>query len=140
MKITVSSTARSKPAGYSALIQRFGLKVIPHWHQSSVTGSSALETHTVNGMTEAFYPTRYWSGDALGDHLEFALKYDGINLAILAAIFQAAPKQEIEHYVASKPRGPYVRKLWFLIALAGRDKNGVGTFAQRTERVWGRGK
>jgi len=42
-------------------------------------------------MTAEVYPARYWPGDTLGGHLEFALKYDGTNLAILASVFNAAP-------------------------------------------------
>lgn len=65
-------------------------------------------------MMEEIYPARYWPGDALGDHLEFALKYDGTNLAILASVFKAAPVEELHQYVASAPRGKYARRLWFL--------------------------
>ena len=32
---------------------------------------------------------------ATGDHLEFALKYDGVNLGILSALFDAVPADEI---------------------------------------------
>ena len=42
---------------------------------------------------------------------------DGTNLAILASIFRAAPKKELQDYVASRPRGKYARRLWFLYEL-----------------------
>ena len=97
-----------------ALIDRFQLEVIPHWHQSFVTSGSLVKTHTVGSLTETYYPAKYWPGDTLGGQLEFALKYDGTNLAILAAIFQAAPRKELEDHITSKLRGKYVRRLWFL--------------------------
>ena len=50
----------------------------------------------------------------MGDHLEFALKYDGTNLAILASLFQAVAPEEFLAYVQSKPTGKYARRLWFL--------------------------
>ena len=53
-------------------------------------------------------------GDTLGDHLEFALKYDGTNLAILASLFMEAAEEDILEYTRSKPAGKYVRRLWFL--------------------------
>jgi len=65
-------------------------------------------------LTEEVYPVRYWPGDATCDHLEFALKYDGVNLAILASLFERMPAQEIEDYVRSKPIGKYARRTWFL--------------------------
>jgi len=103
-----------RPAGYGALIARFHLEVIPNWHQSFVATGNTRRTDTTAGMTEEVYPARYWPGDTLGDHLEFALKYDGTNLAILASVFNAAPVEEVQQYVASAPRGKYARRLWFL--------------------------
>jgi hypothetical protein len=104
----------TRPAGYSALIARFQLDVIPNWHQSDVAPGNTHRIATTAGMTEEVYPARYWPGDTLGDHLEFALKYDGTNLAILASVFKAAPLEEVRQYVASAPRGKYSRRLWFL--------------------------
>lgn len=104
----------SRPAGYQALIDRFKLDVIPNWHTSYVAPSNTHRVDTHDGLTEETYPSRYWPGDTLGDHLEFALKYDGTNLAILASIFQVAPRKAFQDYVTSKPRGKYARRLWFL--------------------------
>ena len=103
-----------RPAGYRALIARFHLEVIPNWHQSFVATGNTRRTDTTAGVTQEIYPARYWPGDSLGDHLEFALKYDGANLAILASVFDAAPVEEIRQYVASAPRGKYARRVWFL--------------------------
>ena len=103
-----------RPAGYEALILRFRLDVIPNWHRSYVAMVNARRVDTEKNLTEETYPSRYWPGDGLGDHLEFALKYDGANLAILASVFQAAPPKELAEYIESKPRGKYARRLWFL--------------------------
>jgi Fic/DOC family len=103
-----------KPAGYEALIARYGLEVIPNWHRSFVATRGVHRIETVSGITEEVYPSKYWPGDTLGDHLEFALKYDGTNLSILASLFQVAPQEEFLAYVKSRPTGKYVRRLWFL--------------------------
>ncbi len=105
---------KARPAGYQALIARYALDVIPNWHRSFVANSGPHRTDTTLGITEAVYPAKYWPGDTLGDHLEFALKYDGTNLAILTSLFQVAPQKEFLAYVESKPRGKYARRLWFL--------------------------
>ena len=73
-----------RPAGYAALIERYDLDVIPNWHKSLVTASGIHRIDSIGGVIEEIYPPKYWPGDTLGDHLEFALKYDGTNLAILS--------------------------------------------------------
>lgn len=104
----------TRPAGYDALIRNLRLDVIPNWHRSSVAAGNVRRVAASAGVTEEVYPARYWPGESVGDHLEFALKYDGTNLAILASVFRHAPQKEIQEYVASKPRGKYARRLWFL--------------------------
>lgn len=113
----ISRNAETKPAGYQALIARFLLDTIPNWHRSDVAPGNSHRVRMNAGVTEETYPCSYWPGDTLGDHLEFALKYDGVNLAILDRIFKVAPLEEFKDYVESKPRGKYARRLWFLYEL-----------------------
>lgn len=107
----------AKPAGYAVLVDRLGIRTIDNWHESLIGpgGVHRIEFH--DGMVREVYPSKYWPGDGLGDHLEFALKYDGVNLAILASVFQVAEPSEIEAYVASKPSGKYARRIWYLYEL-----------------------
>lgn len=110
-----------RPAGYVALIERYGLDVIPNWHISLVTTSGIHRVDSQAGVIEEVYPPHYWPGDNLGDHLEFALKYDGTNLAILTRLFQEAGEEDLLKYVRSKPTGKYARRIWFLYEfLTGR--------------------
>ena len=101
-------------AGYAALIERYDLDVIPNWHRSLVTTSGIHRIDSSGGVVEEVYPPKYWPGDTLGDHLEFALKYDGTNLAILATLFQKVAEEDFLEYVRSKPTGKYARRLWYL--------------------------
>jgi hypothetical protein len=56
------------------------------------------------------------------EHLEFALKHDGIGLGILSVLFAVVEPDEITAWIASKPTGKYVRKAWFLYEfLTGRQ-------------------
>jgi len=50
----------------------------------------------------------------LEGHLTFALKYDGLDLAVLKRLFIAAGPAAIEALVRAKPTGSYARRLWFL--------------------------
>ena len=109
----VSSHPR-RAAGYAALVERHSLDIIPNWHSSSVlTHGVHQRTVLPEGVAEA-YPATYWPGDGLGDHLTFALKYDGTNLGVLAALFHKVPQADILAYVASRPTGKYARRIWFL--------------------------
>jgi hypothetical protein len=101
-------------AGYAALIERYDLDVIPNWHRSLVTTSGIRRIDSSEGIVEEVYPSKYWPGDTLGNHLEFALKYDGTNLAILASLFQEVSEEDFLQYVRSRPTGKYARRLWYL--------------------------
>ncbi len=103
-----------RSAGYAALIKRYNLDTIPNWHRSLVTTGGIHRIDSKGGIVEEIYPPRYWPGDTLGDHLEFALKYDGTNLLILASLFQEVTEEDFLEYVRSKPTGKYARRLWYL--------------------------
>jgi Fic family protein len=103
-----------RPAGYTALIEQYHLDVIPNWHKSLVAPSATHRINSTGDLIEEVYPSKYWPGEALGDHLEFALKYDGTNLAILACLFQNVAEEDVIEFVRSKPTGKYTRRLWFL--------------------------
>ena len=102
------------PAGYEALAQRYDLEVIPNWRRSFIAKTNTHKTDMKDGVIEEVFPSRYYPGDETGDHLEFALKYDGTNLAILAALFRIIPETDFLKYLRSKRTGKYSRRLWFL--------------------------
>jgi hypothetical protein len=114
MAINESHEAASRPAGYAALVAEYGIAAIPNWHASQVAPVNTHRIATTNGMVTETYPATYWPGDGLGNHLEFAFKYDGVNLAILACVFHAADPVELTEYIASKPTGKYARRIWYL--------------------------
>ena len=106
-----------RPAGYAALVERYDLDSIPNWHRSFVATTSTHRIDLTGVLIEEVYPSKYWPGDTLGDHLEFALKYDGTNPAILASLFQKVAEEDFLEYVRSKPTGKYARRLWYLFEL-----------------------
>jgi len=106
-----------RPAGYGALVERYDLHVIPNWHESFIGTSGTRRVNTTAGAVRETFPPAYGSGETLGGHLEFALKYDGTNLALLACIFRAVDAGEFTAYVQSAPTGKYARRLWYLYEL-----------------------
>lgn len=115
-------TTQNRLAGYALLIERYDLSALPNWHTASVSLTGMLRRAVQDGQVESVYPNSYWPGDGTGDHLEFALKYDGVNLGILSALFDLLPPEEIATWISSKPTGKYARRIWFLCEfLTGRE-------------------
>jgi fido (protein-threonine AMPylation protein) len=110
-----------KPAGYDALIAKFGLKALPNWHHSAVSRGVQRQFHSEDGQAFEVYPASFMPEDTLGDHLEFALKYDGTNPEILGVLFDKVSPEEILAYIQTKPTGKYARRIWYLYeTLTGR--------------------
>ena len=103
----------SRPAGYAYLLEKLGLVGIPHWHTSFVSSSGAHKSKVQDGAVEDIYPIKYWPGEKVGEHLEFALKYDGVSLGLLARIFENVSQDALIEYIKSKPTGKYARRIWF---------------------------
>jgi len=103
----------SRPAGYAYLLDKFGLAGMPHWHTSFVSSSGTHRSKVQDGVIEDRYPIRYWPGEKVGNHLEFALKYDGVNLGLLTRIFENVSQEDLTEYIKSKPTGKYARRIWF---------------------------
>lgn len=57
---------------------------------------------------------RHAPEDGLYGHLAFALRYEGIDLSVLSALFQKISPAEIERIIRNKPAGRYARRIWFL--------------------------
>lgn len=98
------------PAGYAALIDAFGLTVpLPR------TLTAIGERHRVleQGGWRIMTP-RHAPHPTLEGHLTFALKYEGLDLAVLRRLFEAVGPGPIEALVREAPTGSYVRRIWFL--------------------------
>ncbi len=101
---------RAVPAGYSALIGAYDLSV-PLPRSLSATG----ERHRLveEGGWRILTP-RHAPHPTLEGHLTFALKYEGLDLAVLKRLFLTTGPAEIEALVDAKPTGGYARRIWFL--------------------------
>jgi hypothetical protein len=97
-------------AGYAALMDRYALRLpLPPRLTAIATRHHPVSTEQWLLLTPAHCPD-----DSLAGHLEFALKWEGVDLGVLVQLFRAVTSQEIAQAVSSKPTGIYSRKLWFL--------------------------
>lgn len=97
-------------AGYSALIADYKLSV-PVPDTLCVIGTKHKKFES--GRWRYFTPRHKPEGN-LYSQLTFALKYEGVNLAVFKALFDEITPEIIATIVRSEPTGSYSRKIWFL--------------------------
>ncbi|MFM8727225.1 MAG: cell filamentation protein Fic, partial [Planctomycetaceae bacterium] len=89
---------RARPAGYLLLQRRHGIHCLPHHVESFVTHGTR-RTHPTPAKTQETYPRNYWPGDGDLEHLEFALKREGLHLALLRGLLPRIPAATVAAYV-----------------------------------------
>lgn len=101
---------RATPAGYAALIDAYRLAV-PLPQRLTAIG----EKHRVFEQDNwRLLTPRHASEPTLEGHLVFALKYEGLDLAVLRRLFLATGPDPIADFVRAKPTSAYARRLRFL--------------------------
>jgi Fic/DOC family protein len=106
------------PAGYAALIDGYNLAV-PVPRILSAIGS---KHRIIEQGGWRIYTPRHAPQTSLEGHLTFALKNEGLDLAVLKRLFLAVKEEEIAELVRQTPTGLYTRRIWFLYEwLLGRE-------------------
>lgn len=110
---------RARPAGYTQLLERHGLRVPKLRRRSELRNDTAARRREPpEGDVEIeSFPSSFDRGDDDFDHLVFALKYDGIELALLKRIFLATDRHALAHRIAASPTSKYGRRLFYLFEL-----------------------
>lgn len=98
------------PVGYAALIAAYGLAVpVP------LTLAAIGPRHKVYAADGwRLYTPRHAPEPTLAGHLTFALRYEGLDLAVLKALFRSTGPEPIAALVRAAPTGAYARRIWFL--------------------------
>ena len=113
-------------AGYSALIEGHGLSVPA---SDSLCAIGTKHKKYDKGRWRIFTP-RHKPDDSLYGHLTFALKYEGIELGLLKALFAQIEPEMIADIVRSQPTGAYSRRIWFLYEWLCNEKLDIEDAAQ----------
>ena len=105
------------PAGYAALIDAFNLHLpLPR----TLSGTGDRHRFRAEGGWRIYSP-RYAPPPTLQGHLTFALKHEGLDLAVLKGLFAATGPAPVAAIVKDTPTGSYARRIWFLYEwLSGR--------------------
>ncbi len=98
------------PAGYAALIDRYALAVpLPRTLSAIGRHHRVTEREGWRLLTPRHAPVADLEG-----HLTFALKYEGLDLAVLNRLFRAVGADAVAELVRAKRTGSYARRIWFL--------------------------
>ncbi len=98
------------PVGYARLVEKYGLQApLPHrllaissrYRKSATDGWQLLSSKTP-------------ASDTVGSHLTLALKWEGVDLGVLAALFKVVDQDELTAFIIDKPTSAYGRRTWFL--------------------------
>ena len=97
-------------AGNAALMEMFGLKLPVPFRLAAI----AERHHPQSTGDWLMLTPRHAPADTLAGHLGFALKWEGIDLSVLAALFAVTSPAEISAIIRRAPTGASTRRLWFL--------------------------
>lgn len=98
------------PVGYAALVDRYDLEVpLPPRLTAIADRHHPDSTRDWQMLTPSHRPA-----EGLHGQLEFALKWEGVQLGVLAALFSRIDPAEITALVREKPTGTHTRRIWFL--------------------------
>lgn len=98
------------PAGYAVLIDRYHLQVPLPYQLAAIA-----ERHSPKSTPEwQLLTPRHRPDDSLSGHLVFALKWEGVRLSVLNALFGSLEADLIEKIIQEKPTSRYGRRIWFL--------------------------
>lgn len=98
------------PTGYAALIERYDLRVPLPPRLAAISERH----HPISDGTWRMLTPRHQPAFSLGAQLVFAFRYEGIDLQVLAALFEVVPPETFEAIILATPTGSFARRLWFL--------------------------
>jgi hypothetical protein len=110
-----TSSALPRPIGLVAVIEELKLSMpLPAARSSVVAGArrSRIESGTIFEQ----YPKTYATNN-LYENLKFAMRYEPIDLGVLAAAFAQIAQKDVETWVSNESTGIYARKIWYLYEL-----------------------
>jgi hypothetical protein len=104
----------SEPIGYAALVKRHDLATLPNhrWSFAAKKGGP----RTIDNRFVVRTPMTTSASDV--EHLLYALRYDGVNLTLLAQFFHVIERKRFEKEltaaIRATPAGRHHRRLWYL--------------------------
>jgi hypothetical protein len=101
--------------GYAYLIARESLTALPLDQTAAIDTAVKGRTRVNRGDQVVLqFESKYRPAPTLRTHVQFALRYEGINLQVLALLFAAVGGEEVDAWLADRPESAYARCTAFL--------------------------
>ena len=108
-----------KKAGFTWLQEKLNIKGFRLTHESYIGTTDKTELSSSNTVVRTFKSKYDVSNDNPMSHLEFALKYDDLNLAFLKEVFTSVAHQTVLNYIKANPNRKYPRIIGYLYEFTG---------------------
>jgi len=116
------NTMTATRIGYSHLVQHYALPTLPLDIEAAVESSArGRMLKQQGGRLHLLVEPKYLPKNSLAGHLQFALRYEGVNLQVLALLFDqvdgkrvAAVKTSLCQWLQTNPASRYARRACFL--------------------------
>lgn len=103
------------PLGYSYLLEQFTLNALPLDKVARLNKTvRGRQLQQQGGQTVEDFEPNYAPEQSLTGQLQFALRYEGINLQVLALLFEKAGRDELSAWLQASPESRYARRACFL--------------------------
>jgi hypothetical protein len=101
--------------GYAWLVDRYRLPAMPLLLRSRLDSRvRGRRIQTDGHESTVLFEPKYHPGETLTDQLQFALKYEGVNLQVLALLFERTGAEEISEWLRASPTSAYARRAGYL--------------------------
>jgi len=98
-------------AGYQWLIDRYQLKAMPLAVSCRIdTSVRGREQRDIGAEHLLLFDARYQPENTLAAHIQFALRYEGVNLQVLALLFETTGEQELCQWLQANPASAFARR------------------------------
>ncbi|MCF8374444.1 MAG: Fic family protein [Bacteroidales bacterium] len=106
-----------KKIGFTWLQDTLNIKGFRLTHESYIGTTEKTELSSTNTIVRTFKSKYDVKSESPMSHLEFALKYDDLDLAFIKEVFSIVEYQTIEDYINESPNRKYTRIIGFLYEL-----------------------
>jgi hypothetical protein len=102
------------PVGYARFVAS-GLQVTPLTQVARIDGRTRHREAKMEGHTEVLsFDAKYAPDESFSGGLQFALRYEGVNLQVLDALFEHCGPKPLEEWLVRNPTSAYARRAGFL--------------------------
>ena len=117
--------------GYLYLVEQYQLAALPLQTVAQVDPMiKGRQTRSIGNQDIQVFEPKYQPEAGLVRHLQFALRYEGINLEVLYLLFRQTGRDELNAWLIERPTSSYARRTGFLYEWLSGDKLNVNVPAK----------